>query len=141
MLKYLSILLSGILFGFGLVISTMINPNVVLNFLDIFGTWDPSLIFVMFGALITVALGFKFIFQQQTPLFDLKFHLPTNHSIDVKLISGAIIFGVGWGLSGYCPGPAIASISYGSFEVFVFILAMLIGFKSSQWLKLSNKLP
>ena len=139
MIKYLLILLSGILFSFGLVISTMINPNVVLNFLDVFGTWDPSLIFVMLGALITVAIGFKVIFKQKMPFYEKRFHLPKKQNIDVKLISGAIIFGVGWGLSGYCPGPAIASISYGILEVFFFILAMLIGFKSSQWLQLSSK--
>lgn len=139
MIKYLLILLSGILFSFGLVISTMINPNVVLNFLDVFGTWDPSLIFVMLGALIMVAIGFKVIFKQKMPLYEKRFHLPKKQNIDVKLISGAIIFGVGWGLSGYCPGPAIASISYGILEVFLFILAMLIGFKISQWLQLSSK--
>ena len=139
MIKYLLILLSGILFSFGLVISTMINPDVVLNFLDVFGTWDPSLIFVMLGALITVAIGFKVIFKQKMPVYEKRFHLPKKQNIDVKLISGAIIFGVGWGLSGYCPGPAIASISYGILEVFLFILAMLIGFKSSQWLQLSSK--
>jgi len=140
MLKYLSIILSGALFSFGLVISTMINPNVVLSFLDIFGTWDPSLIFVMFGALVTVAIGFKFIFKQKSPLYDKNFHLPTKHSIDVKLISGSIIFGVGWGLSGYCPGPVIASISYGTLEIFLFVLAMIIGFKCSQRLQVTNKI-
>jgi uncharacterized membrane protein YedE/YeeE len=139
MIKYFLVLLSGILFSLGLVISTMINPNVVLNFLDVFGTWDPSLIFVMFGALITVVIGFKIIFKQQAPLYDKSFHLPKKQNLDVKLISGAIIFGVGWGLSGYCPGPAIANLAYGQSEILLFILAMIIGFKCSGWLQESNK--
>jgi len=138
MLKYLLVLLSGMIFSFGLVISTMVNPVVVLNFLDVFGTWDPSLIFVMFAALITVAIGFKVILKQQAPLFDKSFHLPKKQNIDAKLISGAIIFGVGWGLSGYCPGPAITNLAYGQFEIFIFILAMFIGFKCSQLLQMSN---
>jgi len=113
----------------------MINPTVVLNFLDAFGTWDPALIFVMVGALLTVGIGFKVIFKNFTPIFDKKFHIPINNEIDTKLILGSIIFGIGWGLSGYCPGPAIASISYGQFNVFGFIVAMFVGFKVSQLLQ------
>ena len=132
MIKYIFILISGMLFSFGLVISNMINPNVVLNFLDIFGDWDPSLIFVMSAALLTSSIGYKIIFKQSSPLFDSKFHTPKIQNFDIKLISGSIIFGIGWGLSGYCPGPIIASLSYGKIEIIAFVLAMLCGFKVSQ---------
>jgi len=134
-MKLLLVLISGILFGLGLSFSNMINPTVVLNFLDVFGQWDPSLMFVMAGALITVGLGFKWIFKRKAPLFSDEFHLPKLKNIDQNLVSGAVIFGVGWGLAGYCPGPALASLAYGYMEPIIFCIAMFAGFKCSQLVK------
>ena len=131
-MKLLLVLISGLLFGLGLSLSNMINPTVVLNFLDVFGQWDPSLMFVMGGALITVGIGFKWIFKREKPLFSEQFHLPTLMDIDQNLVSGAVIFGIGWGLAGYCPGPALASLAYGHMEPIIFCVAMFIGFKFSQ---------
>jgi len=134
-MKLFLVLCSGILFGLGLSISEMVNPTVVLNFLDVFGQWDPSLIFVMGGALLTVAIGFRWIFIRQKPLFSEKFHLPTAKDIDKNLVVGSAIFGIGWGLAGYCPGPVIAGLAYLQFEPILFCFAMFIGFKISQLVK------
>lgn len=134
-MKLLLVLCSGILFGLGLSVSDMVNPTVVLAFLDVFGQWDPALIFVMGGALITVGLGFKLIFRRQRPLFSDKFHLPKGKGIDANLVIGSAIFGIGWGIAGYCPGPVLAGLAYAQFEPILFCLAMLVGFKLSQILK------
>jgi len=134
-MKLFLVLCSGILFGLGLSISEMVNPTVVLNFLDVFGQWDPSLIFVMGGALITVSAGFHWIFKRQSPLFSEKFHLPKVKDIDSNLIIGAAIFGIGWGLAGYCPGPVIAGLAYAQLEGVLFCFAMFLGFKISQLVK------
>lgn len=124
-------LIAGLLFGAGLTLSQMINPAKVLGFLDFGGiangTWDPSLAFVMAGALAVTALGYRLAFRRATPLAAPKFQLPTRKDIDARLVAGAAIFGVGWGLAGYCPGPALASLAFGRTEVFVFVAAMLAG--------------
>jgi uncharacterized protein len=121
-------LISGILFGIGLALSQMTNPGKVLNFLDITGNWDPSLIFVMAGALAVTSLSFRKILKQPRPLFDKKFYLSNKSAIDRPLIIGAAIFGMGWGISGYCPGPAVAGLGLGNFEAVVMTFFIYIGF-------------
>lgn len=119
--------LAGILFGLGLIVGGMTNPAKVLNFLDITGTWDPSLAFVMAGAIAVAFLAFKQAKQQTISWLGLPIHLPTATQIDVQLILGAALFGAGWGIAGFCPGPAIASILTGGEPVWVFVVSMLLG--------------
>ncbi len=126
-MNYLISLLGGIIFGLGLAVSGMTDRNKVLNFLDIFGTWDPSLMFVMGGALMISVPGYFFVRKLQRPILSKQFFMPSTSHIDLKLVAGAAIFGLGWGLYGYCPGPAIASLAYGSSETWVFLLAMTAG--------------
>ena len=121
-------LLSGIIFGLGLTISGMVNPQKVLGFLNIFGEWDPSLIFVMVGAIIIFA-PLHFIFKRKSrPIFAKEFQIINNRNIDKKLLIGSGLFGVGWGLAGLCPGPAIASISFLNPSSLIFVLFMFVGF-------------
>ena len=111
MKRILSALAAGMIFGAGIAISGMGNPAKVLNFFDPFGTWDPSLAFVMGGALLTTAVGYRLLLgRRQAPLFDTTFHLPTARTIDVKLVGGAALFGVGWGIAGFCPGGAVPAL-------------------------------
>lgn len=119
---------SGILFGAGLAVSQMINPMKIMDFLDFFGSWDPSLALVMASALAVTALGFRWALRSPQPVFDSHFRLPTAKEIDGKLILGAAIFGIGWGLAGYCPGPGVAAMSLAIWEPFIFTLAVLAGF-------------
>ena len=121
-------LLCGLIFGIGLSLSQMINPNKVLNFLDITGNWDPSLIFVMMGALALAFVSFKWILKRPAPLLAESFHISRKSSVDKMLILGAAIFGIGWGMSGYCPGPAVAGLGLLSFESVVMVLAIYLGF-------------
>jgi uncharacterized protein len=123
----LATLLSGLLFGTGLTISGMVNPMKILNFLDISGPWDPTLIFVMGAGLVVTLLGYQIIFKRNAPLFATSFRLPTSQDIDVKLLGGAALFGLGWGLTGFCPGPAIASLVFGRMESMTFVVAMAVG--------------
>lgn len=134
-LKIFAALLAGILFGLGLTISEMTNPTVVIGFLDIMGSWDPRLVVVMASALMFTALGFYFIFKRKKPVLNDSFSLPILCKVDQPLIIGAICFGIGWGLSGYCPGPAIAGVIINPAEVFPFILAMIVGMKIAHWQK------
>ncbi len=120
--------LSGILFGVGLGISQMVNPTKVLNFLDLFGTWDPSLLFVMGVAVVVYFLAWRIALARKVPLFDTQFHLPARGELwDGRLFGGAAVFGIGWGLVGFCPGPAIASLAYLLPQSLVFVLAMVAG--------------
>jgi len=130
MLIFLTSLVIGVLFGLGLTISEMINPARVIGFLDLAGRWDPTLAFVMAGALAVTLPLFRFILRRPCPLLDRQFHLPTQSQIDRRLIFGAAIFGVGWGLAGFCPGPALAGLASGNPGVFLFVAAMVGG----QWL-------
>ncbi len=124
----LSSLLSGIIFGLGLTISGMVNPQKVLGFLNIFGDWDPSLMFVMVGAIIIFS-PLHFTFKRKSrPFFAQSFIIPSKKDIDKSLILGAILFGIGWGLVGLCPGPAISAISFLNVNVYIFVLFMFIGF-------------
>ena len=110
-MKQIFALLSGLVFGIGLIVSGMADPAKVLNFLDVFGTWDPSLAFVMGGAIAVTAPGFAWLFRsRQTPYFDSTFRVPTRNDLEPKLLTGAAIFGVGWGLGGFCPGPALTAL-------------------------------
>jgi uncharacterized protein len=130
----LASLISGILFGVGLSLSQMINPDKVLNFLDITGAWDPSLIFVMLGALEVTFISFKVILKRPSPVFDHKFYLATKKEIDKPLIIGATIFGIGWGLTGYCPGPAVAGLGFGNPESVIMVIAIYLGFVAHRYL-------
>jgi uncharacterized membrane protein YedE/YeeE len=118
---------AGVLFGAGLVVSQMIDPAKVLAFLDIAGRWDPSLALVMIGALAVAIPGFRLARAGAAPLLGGRFDAPTARAIDGRLLVGAAIFGVGWGLVGFCPGPAIAALAFGRPEALVFVLAMLAG--------------
>ena len=120
-------LLAGVIFGAGLTLSDMVNPARVLNFLDVAGSWDPTLLFVMAGGLAATTLGYKLIFQSSSPLIEDRFHLPTQRQIDLPLVGGAALFGVGWGLAGICPGPALTDLVTLEPKVLIFVAAMLVG--------------
>jgi hypothetical protein len=119
--------IAGMIFGVGLVISGMINPARVTNFLDIAGQWDPTLAVVMAAALTVTALGYRLVFSMQKPKCAEKFDLPKATEIDQRLIVGSTLFGIGWGLFGFCPGPAIASLWTGRLNTLVFAAAMFAG--------------
>jgi len=123
----LTALLAGIIFGLGLCVSEMVNPARVIGFLDITGKWDATLIFVMGGAIIVAATGFTLTKRRTKPLLTDEFSLPTKHDIDFQLVLGSVLFGIGWGLAGLCPGPALAALVSLSPEIFTFVLAMVIG--------------
>ena len=127
MLRLLSALAAGLLFGVGLTVSRMIDPAKVLGFLDITGDWDPSLAFVMAGALAAAAPGYILTKRWDTPFCAAAFARPTATSIDRRLIAGAMLFGIGWGLVGYCPGPALASLGFAGNRILLFVVAMLAG--------------
>lgn len=128
LLRFISALICGILFGMGMAISGMVDPLVVLGFLDIAGQWNPDLIFVLGGAIMIFMPGFfLFIKPRETPLQGLKFAYSNKRVIDKPLVIGAAIFGVGWGLAGICPGPAISSLSANTLDIVLFIAALLIG--------------
>lgn len=118
---------SGLIFGLGLILSGMTNPAKVIGFLDFFGHWDPALAFVMLGAISVSMLGFFFAKNRNASLLGQSIHLPVTKTIDTKLIVGAAIFGVGWGLAGFCPGPAIASLTTALPSSALFIIAMAAG--------------
>ena len=118
---------SGLLFGLGLSISEMVNPEKVLGFLDLFGDWDPSLMFVMGAGVVVTLSSFRRILKKNRPFYNDRFWTNNLVEVDLNLIFGAIIFGIGWGLIGLCPGPAIASLAYGKIESVIFILSMFIG--------------
>lgn len=126
-------LLCGLIFGLGLGVSQMVDPRKVLGFLDIAGAWDASLMFVMGGALLVAAIGFRAVLRRPTPRFGERFDLSTARRIDAPLLGGAALFGIGWGLAGYCPGPAIASLGFGNAEALWFLPAMLAGAGLQHW--------
>lgn len=120
-------LIAGLLFGAGLILSGMSNPAKVLAFLDVGGTWDPSLLFVMLGAILVAALAFRFARARVRPLFGDRIHIPGAGRIDAPLLLGSTVFGVGWGLVGYCPGPALTSLAVGGRSTLLFVAAMVAG--------------
>lgn len=120
-------LASGALFGAGLTISGMTDPARVLGFLDVFGRWDPTLVFVMGGAVIVMAIAWRIQARMKTPIFGEKFSLPDRRDFDGRLVGGSALFGVGWGIAGLCPGPAVASLALSPLSVLPFLVAMLAG--------------
>jgi uncharacterized membrane protein YedE/YeeE len=129
---------AGLVFGLGLVIAGMANPAKVLNFLDLgaiaSGGWDPSLAFVMLGGIAVTLPGYRLVLRRKEPLFAERFHLPTAKDVDARIIAGPAIFGVGWGLAGFCPGPALTSLGTGTPAVLIFVAAMLAGMGGARWL-------
>ena len=127
MARVLFALLAGLLFGTGIAVAGMANPAKVLNFFDIAGSWDPSLAFVLGGAVIVTAIGYRLVLRRPRPLLDTTFHLPTNRRLDVPLIAGAAVFGVGWGITGFCPGGSIPALGLGQTSALVFVVSMMTG--------------
>jgi uncharacterized membrane protein YedE/YeeE len=127
MWRELSALTCGVLFGVGLAAAGMTDPAKVLAFLDVLGAWDPTLMVVMGTAVIVAMVAFRLTLRRPAPLLDTRFFLPASKEIDHRLVSGALLFGVGWGLYGYCPGPAIGSLVYGHAEAALFVGAMVSG--------------
>lgn len=123
----LSALLSGLIFGLGLIISGMTDPAKVLGFLDLAGLWDPSLGLVMAGAIGVSFFGFRHAKQRHTSYCDTPIHLPTGNKLDRRLVAGSVIFGAGWGIAGICPGPALVMLGTGMAEALIFATAMLTG--------------
>lgn len=120
-------LLAGLLFGFGLALSGMMDPARVLGFLDVAGAWDPSLAFVLAGAVAVSALGYLLVSRIRKPVLAQRFEIPRNRPITASLIAGAVLFGIGWGLVGLCPGPALAGLMLGLPQVIGFVAAMILG--------------
>jgi uncharacterized membrane protein YedE/YeeE len=127
-------LFAGTLFGVGLAVSGMINPAKVVGFLDVAGGWDPTLAFVMGGALLVTIPAFRVILNRPRPVLADGLDLPTKSTLDARLLGGAALFGVGWGLSGFCPGPAVAAVTTGLAPVFAFVAAMMAGMVLYSWL-------
>ncbi len=119
--------IAGLIFGLGLILSGMTNPSKVIGFLDLAGSWDPSLAFVMGGAIFVGVIAFHFAKVGQKSLLGDVMHLPTANQIDLRLVLGALVFGVGWGLAGYCPGPALTSIAQGGSKPLIIVAAMICG--------------
>lgn len=134
-MKIVLALLSGLLFGFGLSLGGMTQPAVVLGFLDIFGQWDPRLVFVMAGAVLTTAIGYRLVLRRSRPLLANQFQLPGSRRVDLRLVGGAAVFGIGWGIAGYCPGPALASLGGAMPSLLVLVACMVAGW----WL--ASQLP
>ena len=134
--RILSALAAGLVFGLGIALSGMGNPAKVLNFFDVFGTWDPSLAFVMGGALVTTAIGYRLIFgKAKAPLFDTAFQVPTSRTIDARLVGGSALFGVGWGIAGFCPGGAIPALGFAPWPTALFLISMIGGMVLARWLQ------
>ena len=123
----MSAFVSGLLFGLGLIVSQMVNPAKVLGFLDVLGSWDPSLALVMGGAVVMSALGYVVARRRGVPVLAPRLEIPTRRDVDARLIGGAALFGIGWGLVGLCPGPALTALTFGPWQVFAFVAAMIVG--------------
>jgi uncharacterized membrane protein YedE/YeeE len=128
----------GLIFGLGLVLSGMSDPAKVLNFLDLAGigsgTWDASLAFVMAGAIAVTFVGFEWVLRRPRPFFGGNFQLPASRELDLRIVSGPAIFGLGWGLAGFCPGPAFTALGFGSRSAVLFVVAMIAGMLLARWL-------
>lgn len=129
---------AGLVFGIGLILAGMANPAKVIGFLDIAGAWDPSLAFVMAGAIAIGVIAFAVAKKREVSLLGLQMHLPTNRHIDKRLVFGGLAFGIGWGLSGICPGPGIVLLGAGSLKGVVFVTAMLAGMAVYEWLEIAR---
>jgi uncharacterized membrane protein YedE/YeeE len=126
-MRLLFALLTGLVFGIGIALSGMMDPAKVLNFFDVAGTWDPSLAFVMGGALLVTFFGYRMVWKRTKPLFAESFDIPSATLIDKDLVVGSALFGVGWGVAGFCPGAAIPALGTGRWEVLLFLVAVGIG--------------
>ena len=129
--------LIGLVFGTGIALSGMANPAKVLNFFDLFGTWDPSLAFVMGGALLVTAIGYRFVLKRPKPVLDARYHLPGNRKLDVPLVAGSAAFGIGWGIAGFCPGGAIPALGLGEASAFIFVAAMMAGIVAARSIRIA----
>jgi uncharacterized membrane protein YedE/YeeE len=127
--------LAGLVFGLGLIISGMANPAKVLGFLDLGGRWDPSLAFVMAGAIGVGAIAFAVARRRTRSLLGAAMRLPSLQSIDRRLLVGSVVFGIGWGIAGFCPGPALVAVGMGQAKALVFVIAMLAGMGVFEWLE------
>lgn len=136
---YLSSFCAGILFATGLVLGGMTQPAKVTAFLDVFGDWDPALLFVMASAVAVYFIAYQLIRRRKKPVLAAKFEVSEKSKIDAPLLGGAVLFGTGWGLAGFCPGPAIVSLGTGSSGVFAFFLCMLMGIYVGLWVRKSKK--
>lgn len=132
-MKLLSAFFCGWLFAIGLGLAGMTQPAKVIGFLDLFGIWDPSLMFVMGGAVLLGLAAFPWVLKQPKPLLEARFTLPEPARVDARLLWGAAWFGIGWGMAGYCPGPALVSLVTANLSVWVFVAAMLLGSGLGQW--------
>ena len=137
---FLTSLIAGLLFGVGLIISGMTNPEKIIGFLDILGNWDPSLLLVMLGAVFISFFAFRFASKKSVSFLGQTINIPTKKEIDFPLIYGSIIFGIGWGLAGYCPGPAIASVAMINSQSIIFVIAMLFGMLVYELIKRSHEI-
>lgn len=122
----------GLTFALGLGISGMTRPDIVQGFLDVFGAWDPRLMGVMIGAIGLHLFTYRLITKKSSPIYDSVFHLPKKESLDKRLLIGAVIFGLGWGWAGICPGPGIVGLASGKMPFFIFVASMLVGMKAYQ---------
>ncbi len=129
--------LIGLIFGSGIALSGMANPAKVLNFFDLAGTWDPSLAFVMGGALLVTAIGYRFVLKREKPVLEARFHLPTSRKLDLPLLGGSAVFGIGWGISGFCPGGAIPALGLGEVSAWTFVGAMLAGIFAARTIRVA----
>jgi uncharacterized membrane protein YedE/YeeE len=134
-MQLILIYLIGVIFGTGIVVSGMANPAKVINFFDVAGSWDPSLIFVMGGALVVTAIGYRLVFGRGRPIFEGKFMVPTARNLDARLIGGSAVFGIGWGIAGFCPGGALPALGTGRIDVIAFVIAMLGGIFAARYLQ------
>lgn len=128
-------LLAGLVFGLGLIVSGMANPAKVLGFLDLTGAWDPSLAFVMAGAIVVAALAFAVAKKRTVSLLGAAMTLPASRDIDRRLVIGSVVFGIGWGVAGFCPGPGLVALGMGELKALAFVAAMLAGMGIFEWLE------
>lgn len=142
-MRILASYLIGLVFGVGISVSGMANPAKVLNFFDVAGAWDPSLAFVMGGALVVTFIGYRHVLKRPAPLLSSSFQLPTRRDLDLPLIGGSAVFGVGWGLAGFCPGGALPALGTAQTDVFIFVAALLGGIVAAKLLQaaFANRAP
>ena len=127
----------GLMFGAGIAISGMGNPAKVLNFFDFAGTWDPSMLVVMGSALVVTAIGYRLVLRRTKPVCEAKFHLPTNRKLDVPLVAGSAVFGIGWGISGFCPGGAVPALGLAEPSAWIFVGSMLAGIAAARTVRVA----
>lgn len=134
--RILTAFLIGLVFGSGIIVSGMGNPAKVLSFFDVAGNWDPSLLLVMASALLVTGLGYRLVLRRDRPVLENRFHLPTGRKLDLPLVLGSAGFGVGWGISGFCPGGAIPALGLGEVTAWAFVGAMLVGIAAARTIRL-----